>query len=79
MPEYWITYDTTATLMFRVEAESEEEAHSRWQNDAPFDFDHTDFVEASAGTDKVQLRRLEMLGTARRFEVTEVRERKRPR
>jgi hypothetical protein len=73
MPEYWITYETTATLMFRVQAESEEAAQERWQNEAPFDFDHGDFADGAAGTDGVELRRLEMLGRARNFDITEVR------
>ena len=74
MPDYWITYETTATLMFRVQAGSEEAAHERWQNEAPFDFNHADFVDGVAGSGHVQLRRLEMLGRARNFEITEVRE-----
>ena len=51
MPEYWITYETTATLMFRVEADTEEAAHDRWQNEAPFDLDYGDFVSGPAGSD----------------------------
>ncbi len=74
MPDYWITYETTATLMLRVQADSEEAAHERWQNEAPFDFDHADFVDGAAGGEHVQLRRLEMLGRARNFEITEARE-----
>lgn len=62
MPDYWITYETTATLMLRVQADSEEAADERWQNEAPFDFDHADFVDGVAGGEHVQLRRLEMLG-----------------
>ena len=74
MPDYWITYETTATLMFRVHADSEKAAHERWQTEAPFDFDRNDFVPGAAGSDHVELRRLEMLGRARNFEITEVRE-----
>jgi hypothetical protein len=71
MPKYWITYETTASLMYLVEATSEEEAKARWQDNAQFDFDRNDFVDGAAGTSEVQLRRLEMLEQARNFEITE--------
>ncbi len=72
MPKYRITYDTTATLTYRVEAENEEAARLRWQSEAPFDFDHHDFVDGAAGTPHVKLCRLEMLESARDFQIGEI-------
>jgi hypothetical protein len=71
MAKYLITYETTATLTYLVDAASEEEAQRSWQNETPLDFDQADFVEGAAGTPALRLTRLEMLEPAWNFEIQE--------